>query len=259
MTGRWVPRVLRRLLLGAWLPAVLVAAWWFASEAAGSPFFPPLSAILDRFAELWLFDLLGVHVAPSLRNLALGFTAAVAVGVTAGVVLALLPTVELVIDPVLQFWRALPALALLPLLLVMAGLGTTFKVLAIAMGAVWPVLLSTIDGIRAIDPEVRRTSRVYRLSAGTVLWRVLLPGALPQIAAGVRTSLGISVVLMVGSELYASSSGIGYFVLQSQQSYAITAMWSGVILLGIIGYLLNLLYGLLERRLLRWRPDGQSL
>jgi sulfonate transport system permease protein len=256
MTGRHLPR---RFLLGAWLPAAGVAAWWFSSAAAGSPFFPPLSRILREFGELWVFDLVGVHVVPSLRNLALGFAAAVVVGVAAGVVLALLPTLELVVDPLLQFWRALPALALLPLLLVVVGIGPAFQVLAIAMGAVWPILLSAIDGIKAIDPEIRRTGRVYRLSRATVLWRVLLPGALPQIAAGVRTSLGISVVLMVGSELYASSSGIGYFVLQSQQSYQVAAMWSGVILLGIIGYALNVLYGLLERRLLRWQPDSQGV
>jgi ABC-type nitrate/sulfonate/bicarbonate transport system permease component len=252
-------RSLRRVLIAAWLPVVLVAAWWFGTANSSSPFFPPLERILERFDELWLFSQVGSQVVPSLTNLALGFATALVIGLTVGVILALLPTVELIVDPVLHFARSLPAVALLPLLLVVAGIGTTYKVLAISMGAVWPILLSTIDGIKAIDPEVRRTSRVYRLTRSTVLWRVLLPGATPQIAAGVRTSLGISVILMVGSELYASSSGIGYFVMQSQQTYAVADMWSGVILLGIIGYVLNLGYLAIERRLLRWRPESAGL
>ncbi|MDN5544237.1 MAG: ABC transporter permease, partial [Rhodococcus sp. (in: high G+C Gram-positive bacteria)] len=81
-----------------------------------------------------------------------------------------------------------------------------------------------------------------------------LPGAMPQITVGIRTSLAIGVVIMVGIEMYVSTAGIGHFVIVAQQTFAIADMWSGILLLGIIGYVLNLGYGVIERWLLRWQP-----
>ncbi|MDN5857082.1 MAG: ABC transporter permease [Pseudonocardia sp.] len=251
---RWVPALLARL----WLPALLVAAWWLASAQGGSLFFPPLQEILAEFGDVWVFERVGSDVVPSLRNLGIGMAIALVVGITAGVGLALSSFAERVADPFLQFARATPAIAILPLIIVAFGTGPAGKVAAIAFGSLWPILLNTIDGITSIDPEVRRTAAAFRVRRGLLLTRVLLPGALPQIAVGVRTSLSIGVVLMVGSEMYAATQGIGYVVIQAQQTFAITQMWSGIVLLGIIGYALNVGYAVLENWLLRWRPTTQS-
>ncbi len=127
-------------------------------------------------------------------------------------------------------------------------------VAAIAFGAVWPILLNTLDGIRSIDPSIRLVARSYRIRTPLLVTQVLLPGAMPQITVGIRTSLAIGVVIMVGSEMYVSTAGIGHFVIVAQQTFAIADMWSGILLLGIIGYVLNLGYGVIERWLLRWQP-----
>ncbi|WP_199181848.1 ABC transporter permease [Cryobacterium sp. N21] len=241
-----------------WLPAVLVTLWFIASASSGSVFFPPLRNILQSFGDTWLGAGFERDIIPSLSNLGIGLLIALVVGVIAGLALALFPYAADVGEPFLQFFRAIPALAVLPALFIMWGTGPTGKIVAIAFGAVWPILLNTLDGIRSIDPSIRLVARSYRVNRALLIFRVLLPGALPQITVGIRTSLAIGAVLMVGSEMYVSTAGIGHFVIVAQQTFALTDMWSGILLLGVIGYLLNFGYGLIERFLLRWQPPART-
>jgi ABC-type nitrate/sulfonate/bicarbonate transport system permease component len=115
-----------------------------------------------------------------------------------------------------------------------------------------------MDGIAGIDPTLTETSRVYGIGARDRIVRVLLPAAAPQIFAGMRTSLSLSIILMVISEMVASTNGIGYFILQAQRSFAITEMWSGIILLGLLGYVLNAIFTLVERRILAWHRGARA-
>jgi ABC-type nitrate/sulfonate/bicarbonate transport system permease component len=253
-----VGRIGKFALLEFWLPAVLVTVWYFASASSTSVFFPPLAKILHAFGETWFGPGFERDIVPSLSNLGLGLVIALVVGVASGLLLALFPFAASVAEPFLQFFRAIPALAVLPALFIIWGTGPTGKIVAIAFGALWPILLNTLDGIRSIDPSIRLVARSYRISGALLVFRVLLPGALPQITVGIRTSLAIGAVLMVGSEMYVSTAGIGHFVILAQQTFAITNMWSGILLLGIIGYLLNVGYGLLERFLLRWQPQPRT-
>ena len=128
----------------------------------------------------------------------------------------------------------------------------------IAFVCVWPVLLNTIDGVTGIDPTLRETARVYGVSGRDRLLRIVLPAASPQIFAGMRTSLSLALILMVISEMVASTNGIGFFVLQSQRSFAIPEMWSGILLLGLLGYALNLIFVLVERRVLAWHRGARA-
>ena len=136
----------------------------------------------------------------------------------------------------MQFLRAIPAPALLPFAILVLGVGNSMKIFIIAFVCLWPVLLNTIDGVAGVDPTLRETARVYRIGARDRILRVMLPAAAPQIFAGMRTSLSLALILMVISEMVASTNGIGYFVLQSQRSFAIPEMWSGILLLGLLGY-----------------------
>jgi ABC-type nitrate/sulfonate/bicarbonate transport system permease component len=122
----------------------------------------------------------------------------------------------------------------------------------------WPVLLNTIDGVTGIDPTLRETARVYGVGGRDRLRRIVLPAASPQIFAGMRTSLSLALILMVISEMVASTNGIGFFVLQSQRSFAIPEMWSGILLLGLLGYALNLIFVVVERRVLAWHRGARA-
>lgn len=244
--------------LGLVLPVALVALWWFGSASSTSFYFPPLANILETFRELWVFDLVPVHVVPSLISIGLGLLASIVIGVTVGVVLGLSPFISETVSPVLQFLRYLPAVALLPLAIQLIGIGLEMRVTIIVLGAVWPILLNTMDGVRAIHPSIADVARSNRVRRRDWILRIVLPAASPQIFAGIRASLAVAVVLMVASELLGSSSGMGYFILESQRQFSLPEMWSGMILLGIIGYLLNVLFGVIEHRVLAWHRLSRS-
>ena len=123
---------------------------------------------------------------------------------------------------------------------------------------VWPVLLNTIDGVTGDRPDDARDRAVVRDQGRDRLQRIILPAASPQIFAGMRTSLSLALILMVISEMVASTNGIGFFVLQSQRSFAIPEMWSGILLLGLLGYVLNVAFVLIERRVLAWHRGARA-
>jgi ABC-type nitrate/sulfonate/bicarbonate transport system permease component len=252
-TRRWLP-----VLLEVLVPILLLVAWGVWSSGSETYYFPPLTDILETFADTWLFERVGSDVVPSLVRLGLGYAIACVLGVGIGLALGSSPVLRRAFDPVVQFLRAIPPPALLPLAIVVIGVGNSMKVALIAFVCVWPVLLNTIDGIRGIDPTLSETTRVYGVRGVDRIVRILLPSAAPQIFAGMRTSLSLALILMVISEMVASTNGIGYFVLQSQRSFAIPEMWSGILLLGILGYVLNALFLVVERRVLRWHRGARQ-
>jgi ABC-type nitrate/sulfonate/bicarbonate transport system permease component len=235
------------------VPLALVGVWALWSAGSDTFYYPPLTDILGTFNDTWVFERVGSDVVPSLLRLTAGYLLAVAVAVLVGIPLGLNRTARRAAAPLVEFLRAIPPPALLPLAIVVIGVGNSMKVLIIGFVCLWPVLLNTIDGIRGIDPTLRDTARVYGLSRFATL-----PAAAPQIFAGMRTSLSLAVIMMVISEMVASTNGIGFFVLQSQRSFAIPEMWSGILLLGILGYALNLLFTVIERRVLAWHRGAHA-
>ena len=120
------------------------------------------------------------------------------------------------------------------------------------------MLLNTIDGVAGVEATVVETVRSYRIRPLDRLRLVVLPAASPQIFAGLRTSLSLAIIMMVVSEMVASTNGVGYFIVDAQRSFAIPEMWAGMIMLGLLGYVLNLLFGLVERRVLGWHRGSRA-
>ncbi len=240
------------------VPIAILVAWGVWSAGSDTFYVPPLTDILTTFEETWLFERVGSDVLPSLARLGAGYAIAVAAGILIGVPLGLSPTARRAASPIVEFLRAIPPPALLPPAIVVIGIGNSMKVFIIAFVCVWPVLLNTIDGVTGIDPTLNDTSRVYGVRGLERMRRIVLPAAGPQIFAGMRTSLSLAVILMVISEMVASTNGIGFFVLESQRSFAIPEMWSGILLLGILGYILNLAFALVEHRVLAWHRGARK-
>lgn len=228
--------------------ATAVTTWWFASAGSTSFYFPPLADILRAFADNWLFERVGTDLAPSLARFALGLCAALVVGVSVGTALGVMPMLRRALTPQLEFLRSTPPVLLLPPSLLLFGTGSGMKVFVIALGSLWPILLATTAGVRAADAVAIDMGRVFGLSRGARLRSIVLPAALPSVVAGLRSALPIALVLMVISELVASTNGVGYFLVEAQLTYDLTAMWSGVLLLGIIGLLLGLVLAWIDRR-----------
>jgi ABC-type nitrate/sulfonate/bicarbonate transport system permease component len=240
------------------VPLAALAIWWVASSDSDSVYFPPLSDILDTFADTWLFERAGTDLAPSLARLITGFALAVVIGIGGGLLLGVSAVARRATAPIVEFLRAIPPPALIPAAIVVLGVGDGMKVLIITMACVWPILLNAIDGVASVDPTLLETSRSYGIRPLDRLRSVVLPAALPQIFAGMRTSLSIAIIVMVVSEMVASTNGVGFFVLESQSSFAITEMWSGILLLGILGYVLNLGFTRVERHVLRWHRGARE-
>lgn len=245
-------RMLRRIGLLLALPVVLVLVWWFATAGSTDPYVPPLREILTTFPDTWTLDRLRSDVLPSVVRLAIGYLAAVVAGIGVGVAVGSSRPLRHVLEPVLEFFRAVPPPVLVPVLMLFAGIGDTMKVLVIVSGCIWPVLLNTVEGVRAVDEVLRDTARCYGLTRAGRLRHLLLPAASPQIVAGMRQALSLGIILMVISEMFAASQGIGFTIVQFQRGFAISEMWTGIILLGILGVLIALLFSVFERRALAW-------
>jgi ABC-type nitrate/sulfonate/bicarbonate transport system permease component len=247
-----VTAVARRALLVAGLPLALLALWWVASADSQSFYLPPLRQILDAFAHVWLGGRLVDDVLPSLARLLAGFAVATAVGVGLGVVVGSSPRLRATCEPVLEFLRAIPPPVLVPILILVAGIGTAMKVLVIVSGCLWPILLNTVEGVRGRDEVLEDTCRVYGVRGPARLRHLVLRSASPQIVTGMRQALSIGIILMVISEMFAASSGLGFTIVQFQRSFAIPEMWSGILLLGLLGVALSLAFRGFEGRVLAW-------
>ncbi len=251
----------RRLLetaLEITVPLLVLVLWGLLSAGSESFYFPPLTSILSTFADIWLFERIGSDVVPSLVRMGLGYGIAVVIAVVVGVSLGLMRRGRLVTGPIVEFLRSIPPPALLPFAILVFGTGTDMKVFIIAFVCLWPILLNTIDGVTGVDPTLRETTRVYGVSTMDRIRLVVMPAAAPQIFAGLRTSLSLALILMVISEMVASTNGIGYFVLQAQRRFNMPEMWSGIFVLGILGYALNAGFVLIERRVLRWHRGARA-
>jgi ABC-type nitrate/sulfonate/bicarbonate transport system permease component len=239
------------------LPAAILVCWQVWSARAGNFFFPRLDDIFQAFYDNWIFARVASDVLPSLVRMLAGYSIAVVLALAVGVCLGLSNLLYRTASPIIEFVRAIPVVALIPFAILVFGIDSGMKVFIIVIGCIWPILLNTIDGIRSLNETLRDTARLYRLTPWEKLRFVILPAASPQIFAGLRTGMSLAVILMVISEMVASTNGIGFFIIQAQRTFAITDMWSGIVLLGLLGYGLNTLLLYVERWLLAWHSKSR--
>ncbi|WP_051900209.1 ABC transporter permease [Streptomyces aureus] len=249
--GAWGGLLLRALFVVA-LPALLFTLWWLASDDSTDVYWPPLRTILRTFPDVWTRARLRADLLPSVLRLLAGYALAAVAGVGLGTVVGSYRRVRAVCEPVLEFLRAVPPPVLVPVIMLFAGIGDTMKIVVIASGCVWPVLLNTIEGVRAVDSVMSETARSYGVTGAARIRSVVLPSASPQIFAGLRQALSVGIILMVISEMFAASNGLGFTIVQFQRGFAIPDMWTGILVLGLLGFVLSVVFRLVERRVLGW-------
>jgi ABC-type nitrate/sulfonate/bicarbonate transport system permease component len=246
---------------------LLVALWEVAAIRANSMFFPPPLAIGAHALSMWfsgpieklfLSSYVYHDVIPSIGRLLAGWAVAVAVGVALGAAIGRSRLLSRLLTPAIEFFRSLPGPALIPIFLILLGTEAKMRIALIAFGSVWPILLNTIEGVGTVDPGQIATARVFKLPAWARIVRVIIPAALPKIFAGMRIALAISVILMVVSELVASSNGIGHQISEAQTLFKLRDMWAGIALLAILGLSLNGLFSVLEHRVLHWHRGARQ-
>lgn len=252
-------RMLRATAYALGLPALLVALWWALTRGRTSFWVPRPDELVHTFVEVWVGPRLVDDVLGSVLRLFAGLAIAVVLGIALGLLIGSSPTWRAASEPVLELFRAIPPPLLVPILMVIIGIGDAMKIAVIVFGCLWPILLNTIEGVRSVDPVLTDTASAFGLRGPARTLTLTLPAASPHIFAGLRQALSIGLILMVISEMFAARSGLGFTIVQFQRSFAIPEMWSGIVLLGLVGVGLAAAYALVEGRALRWYHGWKAL
>ncbi len=237
------------------LLAALIA-WQLAADAklVNPLWFPgptrAISVLADWIATSELWSPLGKTV---WRVFAGWGTASVA-GVAIGSAIASSATARNLFEPTAEFLRPLPASAVLPPAILILGLSDAMIVFVVAFGSIWPILLGAIHGFKSIDPRLMEVASMLRLSTWQRIIKLQLPHALPDIFAGMRVSIAIALIITVASEMLSSQPGIGNLMLLAARAFRSAEIFAGILVLGMLGFLINFTMQRIEDRLLAWRP-----
>lgn len=250
-----------RALLGDWLGVVGVVSFFAAWELATrleilNPFyFPPFSKILVKGYEMFADGSIWEHMWFSLTNFAIGFFVSVLLGVLLGVPMGWYKNVCKTFDPLLSGIYATPLIALLPLIIMMFGLGSLSKIIMTILAAVFPILINTMTGIANTDHRLINMARAFGAKDNQIFRKVSLPGSLPYIVAGMRVALGRALVYIVVAEQYGAATGLGYLSSVAAQRFQMAAMFVPIVIIAGLGAGLNELLKIFERRLEKWKPQ----
>ncbi|MEO6156050.1 MAG: ABC transporter permease [Ilumatobacteraceae bacterium] len=256
-------RITVRMISYTWLIVGLILLWQWRSHTNPSLFIPAPSEIWSRFHDVWfsggarnLFttDAFRHHVGSSLGRWLRGYVAASVGGVVLGTVLARNKRLNWMFQPLIRLALSTPSIMLLPLAIILIGINDMMTTSVIIYATFWPVLVNTIDGVSSVDQTTIDSARALRMSGVRLFRQVLLRAASPQILAGLRVALGVSIILMVGSELYAATEGVGFYITLAERTLRFTDMFAGIMMAALIGLVANGLFFLVERRLMRWKP-----
>lgn len=263
-----LPQWLITVLAGIPLVVVLGIVWNLISNAMDTPFVPTLGTIGRRFfddwfsgpaSQLFLSQKLLDNGGPTVARLLIGWTTGVAIGIIGGVVIARFAALRDMAMPLIRLGMSTPSPALLPVAIAFFGLGTSMKVFFIAFGTIWPVLTNTIAGLANSDQYVLNSGRSLILGKWLYITEVLIPQASPQIMSGIRVGSNAAILLIAVAELYASKSGIGFVIVETQRNFDLVGTWSGIYILCLIGVLFNALFAAFEHRLMRWHYRSRSI
>lgn len=249
---------------GRALPAVGVALTLLLFESVArfglveQRFLPPVSAMLGSLVEQIVDGSIWLPVGQTLQGWALGLGLALAVALPLGILIGSVFLLFMATRSIVEFLRPVPSVALIPLAVLLFGAGIESKVFLAAFAATWPILLQTLYGVRDVDPVAMETARSFGVPAPQRLMRVTLPSALPYIATGVRVSSAVALILAVTAELVLGVPGLGQQINIARQSGAVELMYGLIIATGLVGWGLNVLVTLLERRLLHWHPSQRE-
>ena len=260
--ARSAPALRRRAVawlapLAPWaLPVLLVVIWQVAAQVGwlSSRILPEPWAVAKAFWTLAESGELWTHLRVSLWRALAGFGLGAALGLVLGLLNGSSRRAALLLDTTVQMVRNIPALALIPLVILWFGIDEAAKLFLLSVGVFFPVYLNTFHGIRSVDAGLVEMARSYGLSGWALYRDVILPGALPSILVGVRFSLGLVWVLLIVAETISAQAGIGYMTMNAREFLQTDVVLVGVLLYALLGKAADLAARGLERHFLRWNP-----
>lgn len=242
-------------------PLAVIAAWQILSSTGALPRNTPSPAKV--VAGLWELTSKGLppgyrlpgHLLASLERVLLGFAIAALVALPLGLLMGYSRRMEFMVDPIVEALRPVPPLAWLPLAVLWLGIGLLSSAFLIFLGAFFPILLSTVSGVKSVDPTLVEAARTLGARPRSIVWRVMLPGAMPSAVTGLRIGMGIGWMTLVAAEMTGVKSGygLGYLVLTTRDLARYDLLLADIVVIGLVGFGLDRVIKACERRLLRWR------
>jgi len=214
---------------------------------------PPLHVVLQEWWGMVLDGELWRHVSASLKRSVIGFALAIALAIPLGAAIAWYRPVREFFTPTLELFRNTAALAILPVFILILGLGETSKIAIVLYACFFPILLSTIAGVASVDPQLLRSARVLGLSPIETFRKVAFPAAVPTIFTGIRISGAAAILVLIAAEMIGAEAGLGFLINYAQYNFLIPKMYAAILTTSLLGVAVN--YGLvaLERRFSKWR------
>lgn len=236
-------------------PIFLLLLWELLSrtELIDSRFFPPPTSIVGTFWDLAVSGTLAAHVGISLTRILMGFLAGTVPGIVIGLLIGMYRPIRAFMSPLIMALMPIPTLALMPLIMIVFGIGETSKIVTIAGSVFFPVVINTAAGVASIDRAYLDVARNYGAGPKQFFTRIALPGALPVMMEGVQMGQAIALLTIVAAEMIGANQGIGYLIWSSYKVFNFQPMYVGLILISFFGYLFSILLRGLQRRLIPWQ------
>lgn len=257
--GSWISAVVQRLL--PWLLPVGLLALWQIASALGWLSTRVLPAPVDVLRAAWTLTLSGdlwTHVQVSTGRALAGLAVGGGLGLLLGLLTGSVRWAETLLDSSIQMVRNIPALALIPLVILWFGIDETAKLFLISVSVFFPIYLNTFHGIRNVDAGLIEMGRTYGLSRWQLYWQIILPGAMSSILVGLRFSLGLMWVILIVAETISAQAGIGYLTMNAREFLQTDIVLVGILLYALLGKLADVFAKSLERYWLRWHPSYQD-
>ncbi|MGN0403181.1 MAG: ABC transporter permease [Acetatifactor sp.] len=232
---------LKSIVLLFILPVILVGAWQIAADLGKMNTFliPSPRMIFNTFVQITLNGRLGKNIAASMQRVVIGFAIGAASGLMLGFVMGLSKTLNKLLTLFVSVLRPIPTIALIPVFILLFGIGEESKYAIIAIGSFWSVLLNTITGVENADTKLLEVAYAYRIPKAQQIFRVVLPSALPSILTGIRLGVSAAWISVIAAEMLAASRGIGYMITYARDNSQISTMYAGVLTIGIIGLIID--------------------
>jgi len=252
----WVQSLIKQSIV-----ILLLLILWEIAPRMGlvdSTFFPPFSKVAESWWGLVISGDLYAHFQASILRSLFGFGLAILVSIPLGLIIGWYPLASELLNPVLEVFRNTAALALLPVFILLLGIGETSKVSIVFFACTFPILLNTINAVRNVDPLLIKAAKSMALPSYRLFYKVIMPASIPTIFTGIRMAGSSSILVLIAAEMVGAKEGLGYLINYSQQNFQITQMYAGIITISLLGVAINYLLVSLERKFSSWKTNSNQ-
>jgi ABC-type nitrate/sulfonate/bicarbonate transport system permease component len=239
------------------LPLVVALVLWQIFQSGNSPYFPPPSAWWDGLVQTAIGGGLLTACLATLKTIVAGLALSIAAGAALGVLIGISPRAARALGPLLEFCRAMPPPAIVPLAILFLGYDERMKLTIVAISAMWPILLNTSSAIRHIHPLLIDVATSFHLSVFERIRLIVIPSVVPAILLGIRIALPLTIVLTLLVEILTSIEGIGALMIAAQRNFQSGQVYGLLVLVGLFGFVINNVFSIVQATILRrWPPSN---